>query len=70
MVPARTPSKKRLILPGSLLSRLAPRPKGESLANSTAASKLSYSISGMAGPKVSSRMIRMEWSTPRSTAGS
>ena len=46
------------------------RPYGPSLASATASSASATLITGRVGPKVSSVMQRIEWSTPVSTVGS
>src|SRR5919201_1675085 len=47
----------------------APRPYGESLASRIASSASATFMIGSAGPKVSSRMTSIVWSTPTSTVG-
>ena len=47
----------------------APRPNSESLASAIASSSSSTVTIGTTGPKISSRMMRMSWVTPVSTAG-
>ncbi len=47
----------------------APSPKFESLASVIASASESTTMIGRTGPKISSRMIRMSWVTPVSTAG-
>ncbi len=47
----------------------APRPNSESFASSIASSSERTVTIGTTGPKISSRMIRMSWVTPVSTAG-
>jgi hypothetical protein len=47
----------------------APRPNSESFASPMASSSESTVTIGTTGPKISSRMMRMSWVTPVSTAG-
>ena len=48
----------------------APRPYGESFASRTASSASATFMTGSVGPKVSSVMAVIEWSTSASTVGS
>ena len=68
-MPASSSAAKRSPRARSEVQTEAPRPNTLSLASASASSSLSQTMIGTTGPKISSRMIRISWVTPVSTAG-
>jgi hypothetical protein len=68
-----TPAERRSwslrAVSGSRVQPLAVSPYSLSLARRIASSTEATAMMGRTGPKVSSRMIRIEWSTPVRTVG-
>src|SRR5215213_237538 len=68
-MPASTRRARRSPFARFMVQTEAPSPNSESFARATASSSSSTVTIGTTGPKISSRMIRMSWVTPVSTAG-
>ena len=69
-VPARSARAMRWARAPSLVKTPAASPKGVSFAMATASSAESTSITATAGPKISSRLIRMPLRVPVKIVGS